>query len=204
MKNVNGMWLPDTDTFFQTRGDYESADYSLLKTYIAGGRTAVDIGAHVGYWSRRLVQDYAYVYAFEAMPSHAECLKLNVVADNFELHNIALSNQLGTVNFTANSINTGMCHVSETGEAVFCQRLDHWQLSDVDLVKIDVEGHELQVLQGAAETVQQCHPVLFMEILNTTPLSTRTAILDLLHSWNYVMVDNIDENYIFVWQDDAA
>lgn len=198
MKNHNGMWLPDGDTFFINRTDYESHDYGVLQNYLTNKRIAVDIGAHVGYWTKRLVNDFEYVYAFEAAAEHAECLRLNVTAENYELHNIAVSNQLGTVRFTRNVDNSGMSHVDDSGEEIFCQRLDHWQLDSVDLIKIDVEGHELQVLQGAAETIQRCKPVLFVEILNSTPTATRDSITSLLTSWGYTQVQTVAENYIFV------
>ena len=202
MKNYNGMWLPDGDTFFQNRPDYEGHDYSILKPYLNQRRVAVDIGAHVGYWSRRLVNDFEYVYAFEAELEHAQCLKLNVEADNFEMHNIAVSDRLGTVNFTRNIDNSGMSHVSDQGEEIFCQRLDHWHLENLDLIKIDVEGHELQVLQGAAANILRNRPVLFVEILNSTPYATRKAILDLMLECKYVLKETIAENYNFVCNND--
>lgn len=198
MKNHDGIWLPDGDTFFQNRGDYESHDYSVLKKYISGGDTAVDIGAHVGYWSRRLVKDYSYVVAFEAAADHVECLERNVNAENFTIHKIALSNEPGTVKFSQTHSNSGMSRVADSGIELECEPLDRWKLRGVDLIKIDVEGHELNVLQGAEHTILRNRPVLFIEILRSTPLATRNSILDLLHSWNYVMVDCVEENYIFM------
>ncbi len=199
MKNHNGTWLPNGDTFFETKGDYEASDYQLLKKYVNGGHTAIDIGAHVGYWTRRLVNDYVHVIAFEAEPEHVECLKLNVNNNaNVTIHPVALSDHDGTVCFSKNTANSGMSHVDPNGTAIACNQLDTWGYNHVNLIKIDVEGHELQVLRGAEKTINHSKPVLFIEILNSTPLATRTAILDLLHSWNYYMADSIAENYIFV------
>jgi FkbM family methyltransferase len=198
MKNHNGTWLPDGDTFFQNRGDYEGHDYSKLKPYLGQRRTAIDIGAHVGYWSRRLVHDFEYVYAFEAEPEHAQCLRANVTEPNITITEVALSSEPGTVNFSKSIHNSGMSHVSETGTAIECEPLDRWKIRDVDLIKIDVEGHELSVLQGAEHTILRNRPVLFMEILNSTPYDTRKGILDLMIQWNYTLKETIAENYIFV------
>nr|DAU83266.1 MAG TPA: methyltransferase, FkbM family [Caudoviricetes sp.] len=198
MKNHNGTWLPNGDTFFETRGDYESHDYSRLQPYLANRRVAVDVGAHVGYWSRRLVKDFDYVYAFEAEAEHAECLRANVVDNNIQIHEVAISSEPGVVKFSKTVHNSGMSHVSDSGVEVECEPLDRWKIRDVDLIKIDVEGHELAVLQGAEHTILRNRPVLFMEILNSTPFETRKAILDLMIEWNYTLKETIAENYIFV------
>lgn len=198
MKNNNGTWLPAGDTFFASRGDYESADYAAVLPYVKHKRIAIDIGAHVGYWSRRLVQDFDYVYAYEAEPTHVECLRVNVTQPNIQITQIALSDQPGTVQFSTSIANSGMSHVSNEGVSVACEPLDRWKHRDVDLIKIDVEGHELAVLQGAEHTILRNRPTLFIEILNSTPAEKRKQIIDLLHSWNYREVTSIAENYIFV------
>lgn len=198
MKNHNGTWLPEGDTFFQHRGDYESRDYKHLMPYVQNRRVAVDVGAHVGYWSRRLVKDFDHVYAFEAEPEHAECLRANVDTDNITINQIALSSEPGSVKFSKSIDNSGMSRISDHGVEIECERLDRWKITDVDLIKIDVEGHELAVLQGASQTIQRNRPVLFMEILNSTPFETRKGILDLMIEWNYTLKEVVEENYIFV------
>jgi FkbM family methyltransferase len=144
------------------------------------------------------VHDFEYVYAFEAEPEHAQCLRANVTEPNITITEVALSSEPGTVNFSKSIHNSGMSHVSETGTAIECEPLDRWKIRDVDLIKIDVEGHELSVLQGAEHTILRNRPVLFMEILNSTPYDTRKGILDLMIQWNYTLKETIAENYIFV------
>lgn len=197
MKNHNGMWLPEGDTFFANRPDYEGHDYSILKPYLKRKRVAVDIGAHVGYWSRRLVRDFETVYAFEAEPEHAQCLRANVTEPNILITEIALSSEPGTVKFAKSIHNSGMSHVSDDGVSIDCEPLDRWKIRDVDLIKIDVEGHELNVLQGAAHTILRNRPTIFMEILNSTPFETRKGILDLMIEWGYSLAERVEENYIF-------
>jgi hypothetical protein len=111
---------------------------------------------------------------------------------------VALSDSEGEVKLCKSIANSGMTHIGETGETVQCEPLDRWKIRDVDLIKIDVEGHELAVLQGAEHTILRNRPVLFMEILNSTPYATRKGILDLIIEWNYELKETIAENYIFV------
>jgi hypothetical protein len=53
--------------------------------------------------------------------------------------------------------------------------LDAMNLSRVDLIKIDVEGMEVEVLQGAQRTIESCHPVILVEIIKSNS--------DLLRGW---------------------
>ena len=198
MKNHNGTWLPDGDTFFQHRGDYESYDYAHLLPYLNKRNVAIDIGAHVGYWSRRLVRDFNQVYAFEAESEHIECLRANITEPNITITQVALSNESGTLKFSKSIDNSGMSRIADEGIDVQCEPLDHWNINDVDLIKIDVEGHELNVLRGAEQTILRSRPVLFMEILNSAPADTRNGILGLLAAWKYELKLIVDENYIFV------
>jgi FkbM family methyltransferase len=137
------------------RPDYESLDYAALQPYLSQRRTAVDVGAHVGYWSRRLAADFEFVVAYEAEPVHAACHARNIANPNVMLHEIALSDHAGTVNFVTTILNSGMSHVSNQGVSVACEPLDRWKHRDVDLIKIDVEGHEYEVIQGAIRLLDE-------------------------------------------------
>jgi len=198
MKNCNGTWLPDGDIFFEQRVDFESHDYAQLLPYVNKRRVAIDVGAHVGYWSRRLVQDFNHVYAFEPESENVECLRTNVTEPNITIIQVALSSASCTLKFSKNIENSGMSHIAYEGSYVECEPLDLWNLDDVDLIKIDVEGHEISVLRGAEKTILRNRPVLFVEILNSTPTEIRKEIFSLLTSWNYDLKTTVDFNYIFV------
>lgn len=198
MKNCNGTWLPDGDIYFEQMGDYESYEYAQVLPYLSKYRTAIDIGAHVGYWSRRLVLDFDHVYAFEPVSEHVECLRANVTEPNITITQVALSNTPCILKFSKAIGNSGMSHVAYEGVDVECQPLDLWNIDNVDLIKIDVEGHEISVLRGAEKTILRSRPVLFIEINHCTSPNIRNDILNLLAAWNYQLKIIINENYIFV------
>ena len=198
MKYHEGTWLPEGDTFFQTRGDYENRDYQRLIPYVQNRRVAIDIGAHVGYWSKRLIQDFEIVYAFEPEKEHVECLRLNVNNHRLIINEIGLSDKSEVLKFEKSIENSGMSRISSTGKDLVCVPLDQFQIINVDFMKIDVEGHELSVLLGAKETISKFKPVLFIEILHGLDTTIRTQLFDFIAKFNYNMVDIVDENYIFV------
>jgi len=199
MKYINNFWLPKFDTFFQYRLDYELQDYLTVRKYCSSFRTAVDVGAHVGYWSSRLVMDYDIVYAFEPDKEHVQCLRKNVLNHKLVIDSRALSDQEQILKFEKKLGNSGMSRISDIGVNIQTIPLDKLELCNVDLIKIDVEGHEYPVLLGAKNTITKWRPVLIIEILNSLDVKERQAIFDFLAPLNYNMKEIIDENYIFTF-----
>jgi FkbM family methyltransferase len=121
------------------------------------GDTFVDVGANVGLYSsvlsrlRNVSPDTNYV-AIEPNPETVERLR-HSLGKSVQVLNIALSDRSGELGFTS-GVTSGVFRVSTNEFAeikVRCERLDALPLPRTDLVvKIDVEGHELPVLRGAA------------------------------------------------------
>lgn len=142
-------------------------------------RVALDIGAHVGLWAMWLVKEFAHVHAVEPVPAHADILPFNVAETNYTLHRVALGAAHGAVNITVPTHQTGGAHVKtaranpgakynvagavETWLGVPLRPLDSFGLGDVDFIKIDVEGYEQPVLEGARETILRCRPNIVIE-----------------------------------------
>ena len=131
---------------------------------VTSRRVALDIGAHVGFWSYYLAKYFAYVHAFEPVTRHAECFRRNVTEGHVVLHEIALGNRRDQVHVESAPENSGMAHVARTMAGVVpLETLDSFELQDVDLVKIDVEGYESFVVQGARRTLIRSRPIVIVE-----------------------------------------
>jgi FkbM family methyltransferase len=136
---------------------------TLLRTigFCTGRQVAVDVGAHIGTWAFELAKRFHRVYAFEPQPENFECLKENV-GTRAVLSTAALGSSPGRCGIKQHGANSG-CWALAPGDEVPVCMLDEYDLSNVDLLKIDVEGNEGDVLLGARSTLKRSHPVVIFE-----------------------------------------
>lgn len=136
----------------------------------------LDIGANIGIWSRLFaaqVRD-GHVYCFEPSPGNFRVLVENMaVHDNATCFDLACSNRRGRTTFSVTG-NSGLHHIVANGDErsinIQTIRLDDWVSQDTDLlrldfIKIDVEGHEPEVLAGGAATINTYRPIVLFEYL---------------------------------------
>lgn len=134
----------------------------------------IDIGAHMGTYSVILSFCCNKVYSFEAQSSTYECLIESIrqnECSNVEAYNIALSsNNCRKILYHVSedgggsTVDSAMVHQQVIGtEEVQTRILDNYNLTDVGFIKIDVEGHELEVIIGATKTIKNSNypPILF-------------------------------------------
>lgn len=174
MKAVNGMFLPDIDTHIAEmilegpivdgRGTYQLKKYVAALPQVENRRHAVDVGGHVGLWSRIMAMDFERVTAFEPHPEHIACFRENLRGfDNVTLHEAAVGRKEGVSRIQITPVNTGNTHIARTGVECRMIRLDDMDLDPVDFLKIDVEGYEMEVLLGAEGTIIRNKPVIVIE-----------------------------------------
>ena len=172
MKQVKGWWLPDTDTDFDRwilDGDYQKEHrdgiLNFLKTQGVEFNNCLDVGAHVGFWLKDLQKTFKMVYAFEPISDVRECLKKNVEKDNYLLFDFGLGdkNEKVMVNYIPEE--TGNTYVSDHGNReIQIRRLDELKLPKIDYIKIDAEGYEIKVLQGAEGLITRDEPYIHVEV----------------------------------------
>jgi FkbM family methyltransferase len=142
----------------------ETGSLLSLALILQPGDTFVDVGANVGLFSSTLarfrqIQPTGRFYAFEANPDTAGRLRQSVPAGEVDVFDLAVSDQNGKLTFVSGSTSLTF-GVAESGGAlqfsnktveVAARRLDEMDIEGSSLVlKIDVESHERQVLDGAA------------------------------------------------------
>ena len=150
----------------------------LHKQYHGGNKQAIDIGANIGNYSKHFAKYFDSVIAFEPNKDHNNTLKS---IDKLTIHNVALSNIEELVDYykfemdTVNSISlpTAKWHETKYGqtpesETVLTKPLDAFNTKP-DLIKIDVEGLQHKVIQGAIRTIQQHRPTMIIDSEFTGP-----------------------------------
>ena len=215
MREQYGWHFPNIETHFPqmlakniSKGgpaEYQQPVRLCSLQHVKNKRTALDIGANVGLWSRDLVKHFKQVIAFEPVAMFRECLEKNVTASNISVESVALGDSEGQVRMIITEGNTGHTHVdpiSTNGDTRII-RLDSLNLTDVDYIKIDCEGFEYRVLQGAEQTVKRCQPVVVIEQKPHDMYSKdygQFAAIGLLEDWGMVVLDQVKDDWILGWQ----
>ena len=151
-------------------GEYAEEETAILLSYINEGDTVVEVGANIGCHTVPMAQKAEKVIAFEPQRVLYQMLCGNIAING--LHNVhampmALGKETGTVfvpHVDYYSLgNFGGVSMANEGEAVLLLTLDGFQLPRCDLIKIDVEGMESEVINGAEETIRKFRPILYVE-----------------------------------------
>lgn len=145
----------------------------LFEKTVAAGSCVLDVGANVGFYTLLasvIVGAQGRVFAFEPVPANVAYLREHIRANgisNVEVFDVAVSDDEGRKFFKSGTDKYFLGRLSPEGElAVNCVSLDGMrtrrELRPPNLIKIDVEGAELAVLQGAAQLLAEAHPVIFL------------------------------------------
>ena len=158
------------------------AEAKLLRELDLGEKAMFDIGANTGFFSA-VMEDIVTpekLYLFEPIPNLYKYLLMRFKKAN--VLNLAISNQSGKQVLRLPYINhepydsraTLSGHHVEENQTHFDEIevnltplddfIDQFDLDEIGLVKIDVEGHELEVIEGAKQTFERFKPLIFIEI----------------------------------------
>ncbi|MEU6022570.1 FkbM family methyltransferase [Micromonospora sp. NPDC048871] len=162
-------------------------ELARLAEFVPVGGTAVDVGAWYGPWTARLLRRAARVVAVE--PTTALAGQLRTAFPRVEVVEAAVSDHEGTATLYLPEggaiVGTSSLEDPTQGAPVPVRRitLDSLGLTEVRFIKIDIEGHELPALRGAAETVKRDRPVLLIEVEER--IQPVEPLLELLTGWGY-------------------
>lgn len=189
----------EISTQIMVDGRYEREELAALERHLFpkmhSRRVCLDIGANIGNHSLFFADHFEQVVAFEPHPRLFRLLELNAeLKNNVKAVNLGLSNEASTVYAQAilgNIATTKIGRDSEDQESVAFEvrPLDDVEptlaLDTIDLVKIDVEGHETEAIQGAENTLRKFKPIVLVEVLATEIQNGTSEAIKLLDAFGY-------------------
>jgi FkbM family methyltransferase len=207
------IWLPDNDpTVWVTRdgmaGAYPAYQYDRIEASVMRckqKRTCIDGGSHVGLWSLHLADLFRGVLAFEPVPDNADCFRVNTGhLKNVTLYTTALGKTSGgevsmSMKGSQKSVSWSVSKTEESTRARLTA-LDDLCLRTVDLIKLDVEGYELEALMGARDTIERCRPVIIIEEKHDPEFRASAFLTEL----GMYMVQQLKHDRIFTWEPEAT
>ena len=179
----------ETEFLAYYTGDYDSSRIRGYCRLFGRGWHVADVGAHIGFYSvpfaQRLGCLAGRVHCFEPVPANVQRLRQNIelngVAESCAVYEVALSDHSGEKTL---ALREDFLKGGTTGNAsvliddgldenfpnivVRSVRLDDYvqagQLTRIDFIKADIEGHEYLFLEGAHQTIRHCRPVVCVEL----------------------------------------
>jgi FkbM family methyltransferase len=144
------------------------AEMLFVDKLLSQRRRFIDIGANGGIYSFHFSSSFNIVEAFEPLDEITYRLR-SLGKNSVVVHNVALSSMEGDLKLFVPLRDASLASI-ETREGpceerlIQVKRLDDYGFSGVDLIKVDVEGHEESVLAGGVRTIEINRPVLIVEI----------------------------------------
>lgn len=175
----------------------------LLRYLVDPAKTSVDAGANKGVYTYFLSRLSRHVYAYEPNPKIFALLEKSVRHRNVTLAPAALAERSGedvlVVPKRKRSYSNQLASLrkgkfpGQHGEVkVQTRRLDDEDVGEVGFMKIDVEGFERNVIQGAADTIRRHKPVLLVEIEELHSHEPVEETVDLVRGLGYGGVFLVD------------
>ena len=175
-------------------GYFYEKEIGLLPFLVHPQKLAIDVGAHAGHYTHALLKLGAPVVAIDANPKMASFLS-RLYGDKARIVCAAASSSSGKANLRlpkAGSHGTATIEAQNTSlpwevDEIEVQKvaLDDIVLEAVGFIKIDVEGHELDVLLGAKGLLVRDHPTILVEVEERHRPGSTSSVCELLSSLGY-------------------
>ena len=157
------------------RPNHFEQEFWLVPIFCDERKTAIDVGANMGLYSYFMAKFSKNVIAFEPNTDLWSDLR-RLLGQDFHLEAAALSEKSAKATLRIDNSNTGVSTIEEKNQLVCVhdhtavvprvvetRTLDSFNISNVSMIKIDVEGHEEAVISGARKTIEINRPVLIIE-----------------------------------------
>jgi FkbM family methyltransferase len=168
----------------------EARNTKTVLEFIAPGSTVIDVGANIGYFTLQLARQVGAtgeVIAIEPEPNNFARLSQVVARAKLEakisLHQVAAADVMGQLYLKLDPYNPANHQLSDSGVSVEATTIDYLVGAlgnpTITLIKIDVQGAEKKVLQGAVATIMRSHPTIFCEVDESGLRHFQSSALDL-------------------------
>lgn len=182
---------------------YEASLLEAVNEWLPDNAHILDVGGNIGNHTLFWAKAGHRVDYFEPTPDLVEIatrnFEVNDVAGQVVIHQIAVGDTQGKAHLENDDPNNvgGTRAVLDPSGTIEVQKLDNLELRGIDLVKIDVEGMEAEVLNGALQLIEKENPILVIETLDVNSLKAVGSILSPLE---YVIWDtfNASPTQLFV------
>jgi len=172
VEKINDFWVPSNDIhiedwrsgkpFTQNKCLNKFLDYCESQNIKM--KTVIDVGAWCGTWSKAMESYAKKIIAYEPDKLHFHCLERNCTT-NCVPRMEAVGSRIGEVSLTEDNF-TQAKRIKDTG-TIRLVTLDSTEYNDVDMIKIDVEGYEMEVLKGASKMLETVR-YLMIELNNNS------------------------------------
>ncbi len=196
--SVRAIFIGDTvSTEVVLHGLYERYELQALEQYVFSNirktSNCLDVGANIGNHTSQFSKHFKKVYSFEPNPVVQLILRANTLDKNVEVIGCGVSNQKDTLPFMQNFANLGSSRIADTDvkntRTIEVDSLDNIarerDIKDVSFMKIDVEGHEQQAIEGALEFLKREQPIIAMESFFQQDRLSGKNITELLRDVGY-------------------
>ena len=175
-------------------GEYSEGEAAMFREIVRSGDVVLDIGANFGAHTlcfSKIVGAHGAVLAFEPQRLVFQTLCANMALNNVTntvCYWTALTDVPGVMSAPVldphRPYNFGGVGLGQQarGDHIATMRADSFNLPQCRLMKVDVEGMELQVLRGATGIIERHHPILYVE--NDRPANS-AALISLIHTFGY-------------------
>ena len=182
----------DVETIAQISDKCEYT-YNKCRPFFTNTRTAIDVGSKAGHFATHMCKEFEAVKMFDMRPkTQWRFLDKN----KCQLFECALGNKIGTVEHSGALTNVVVEGIPITKSPL--KTLDSFNFKNVDFIKIDVEGDEVPVLQGAVLTLQTYKPLVVVEQNHSTETYNKGKYGDALewlqdHKYKIIDYDGMDD-----------
>ena len=177
----------DINEYTQCGYYFNDPSSDLIELIKLGGDVFIDIGANVGFYTVSAAQTFNRVFSFEPTPKTLTSLRDNIKRNeilNIDIFDCALSEKPGVFKLHVNPLNSGGNSLNnhrssmiknsgrndwttinvdvETLDTILLDKENN--IHSVDLLKIDIEGHEAPALKGAINTISKYKPIIYAEV----------------------------------------